>query len=103
MSCRPIAGVRVIRMPDLHPSAVRIEIDCRHSTTGLTQVPGLMLALTRDQMITAATFEHEVRCGRCDTEEAHEQGDRQAREMTDRAWEKLYGAAARRYAASRRG
>ena len=102
MSRRPSAEVRVIRMPDLHPAAVRVEIGCRHSTTGLTQAPGLMLALTREQMITAAVFEHEVRCGRCDTEEAHEQGDGQVRAMTDRAWEKLYGAAARRYAASRR-
>jgi hypothetical protein len=102
MSRRPIAEVRVIRMPHLAEGCVRVEVECSGSTTGLTQVPGLMQALTSEQMVTAAVFEHESRCGRCDTERAHAQGDRRVREMTDRAWEKLIGAAQRRYAASRR-
>ena len=103
MTRRPTAKVRVIRMPHLHPDAVRIEVECRYSTTGLTSIPGPMLALTRPQMITAAVFAHEARChGECDTEAAHAQGDRRVREETDRAWDELLIAAQRRYDASRR-
>ena len=102
MNRRPIAVVTVITLPHLHPDAVRIEVECRHSMTGLTSIPGPMLALTRPQMITAATFEHESLCGECDTEDAHEQGDQRIRAMTDRAWDELLVAAQRRYDAGRR-
>jgi hypothetical protein len=102
MTRRPIASVRVLTLPHLHPDAVRVEVDCRFSTTGLTSIPGPMLALTRPQMITAAVFEHEARCGDCDTEAAHRQGDRRVREMTDRAWNDLLVEAGRRYAHGRR-
>jgi hypothetical protein len=97
MMRRPIAEVRVIRRPDLYPDAVRIEIDCTYSTTGLTSIPGPMLALPREQMVTAACFEHEARCGDCDTEAAHRQGDQRVREQTDRAWDALLVTAQRRY------
>src|ERR1044072_4784768 len=102
MNRRPIATVRVMKMPRLHADAIRIEVSCPHGTTGLTQVPGPMLALTREQLITSACFEHEARCGRCDTEPAHARGDRQIREETDRAWDDLLIAAQRRYDAAHR-
>ena len=98
MSRRPSATVTVLTLPHLHPDAIRIEIECRWGTTGLTSFPGPSIALTRAQLVTAATFEHEARCGRCDTEPAHERGDRATREMTDRAWDELVAAAGRRYA-----
>ena len=101
MTYRPIAVVTVIALPHLHPDSVRIEIECKWSTTGLTSIPGPMLALTRQQLITSAVFEHEARCGECDTEDAHEQGDREIREQTDRAWNELLIAAQRRYDAER--
>ena len=99
---RPSAAVTVLKRPDLHQDVVRIEIGCRYGTTGLTQVPGPMLALTRRQMITAAVFAHEERCGRCDTEPAHAQGDPTMRGMTDRAWDELLATAQRRFDESRR-
>jgi hypothetical protein len=97
MTRRPIAEVRILEQPHLHPEAVRVEIECRYSATGLTSIPGPMLALTRPQMITAAVFEHESLCGECDTEAAHQQGDQRVREQTDRDWEALLVAAQRRY------
>jgi hypothetical protein len=97
MSRRPIAQVRVLEQPHLHPEAVRVEVDCRYSTTGLTALPGPMLALTREQLITSAVLEHEALCGSCDTEQAHRQGDPHTREMIDRAWNELLIAAQRRY------
>ena len=100
MKRRRIAEVKILQRPGLHPGAIRVEVECGRSATGLTQVPGLMQALTLEQMVTAAVFEHESRCGRCSTTEAHGRGDRRARELTDRAWERLLGAALRRYAAS---
>ena len=102
MSRRPVAHVRVLTLARVHPEAVRVEVGCAHGTTGLTQVPGPMLALTRAQMVTAAVYAHEERCGRCSTAEAHTRGDPQVREMTDRAWDELLAAAQRRYDASRR-
>ncbi len=102
MSRRPRAEVRILKLPYLHPDAIRIEVECRSSTTGLTSIPGPMLALTRAQMITAATFEHEARCGECDTSAAHAQGDRQVRELNDHAWDELLVAAQRRYDKGRR-
>ena len=90
MSHLPPAVVTILKQPCLHPDAIRVEIECRYLMTGLTQVPGLMQALTWEQMITAAVFEHEARCGACDTEPAHERGDRRVREMTDRAWESCW-------------
>jgi hypothetical protein len=103
MSHRPIAEVRVLRLPHLHPEAIGIEIACGGSTTELTSIPGPMLALSREQLVTMAVFEHEIRCGGCDTEPAHVQGDQAARELTDRAWKELLVAAQRRYDAARVG
>jgi hypothetical protein len=103
MSRRPIASVRVLRMPHLHPRAVRIEVECSASTTGLTQVPAETFDLTVPQMVTAAVFEHEARCeGDCDTTQAHQRGDQQIRAETERAWNVVRAEMARRYANGRR-
>lgn len=67
MMRRPSATVRVIRLPHLHPEAVRVEVDCRFSTTGITSIPAGPIKLTRAQLVTFATAEHEARCGRCCT------------------------------------
>ena len=71
---RPTAEVRILHRPQLHPDAVRVEIECPFGTTGVTSVPGPMLVLTEPQLVTAAVFEHEARCGACDTEPAHGRG-----------------------------
>lgn len=102
MTRRPIAEVRVIRMPHLAAGCIRVEIECSRSCTGLTSFPGPALSLTRPMMVTMATFEHEARCGQCSTDEAHRQGDQQVREMTDRAWDELLTAAQQRYDAVHR-
>jgi hypothetical protein len=102
VSRRPIAIVTVLKQPHIAPDAVRIEIECPASCTGLTSIPGPAFALTRAQMVTAATFEHESRCGECSTEVAHAQGDQQVKAMTDRAWDDLLAAAGRRYVEGRR-
>ncbi len=100
MSRRPTARVRILELPRLAAGCVRVEIECPASRTGLTQVPGPMQALTQEQLITAAVFEHEARCGECDTEPAHVRGDPAIREQTDREWDALLADAQRRYAES---
>ena len=75
MTGRARAAVRVLRLPHVHPDAVRVEVDCRHATTGLTGVPSDRLPMTRPQFVAAAVLEHEARCGACDTARARAQGD----------------------------
>jgi hypothetical protein len=84
-------------MPHLHPDAVRVEIECKHSRTGLTSFPGGVFALSREQLVNSAVYAHEERCGRCSTEHAHQQGDLEIRAATDQAWDDLLIAAQRRY------
>ena len=48
---RPSPVVTVIALQHLHPDAVRVELKCNWSTTGLTSLPGPLLALTRQQLI----------------------------------------------------
>jgi hypothetical protein len=104
MSCRPVAEVRVVKMPDVHPDAVRIEVECPASTTGMTSVPAplgpdLGVAL----LITAAVFAHEERCDAdCDTSEAHAQGSLTARQETERLYAAAQAERRRRYARGRR-
>jgi hypothetical protein len=102
MSRRPIATVRVLTLPHIADGCVRIEVECRYSTTGLTSIPGPAIALTRPQMVTAAVFEHEQRCGDCDTGAAHRQGDTRLRDQTARAWAAMQVEQARRDAEARR-
>ena len=86
MSRQPIATVRVLQRPDLAEGCVRVEIECRHSTTGITSIPSERVALPVPALITAACFEHEAQCGRCDVSEAHAEGNRALREETERIW-----------------
>jgi hypothetical protein len=103
MTRRPIANIRVLRLPDLAEGAIRIEVECSGSTTGLTSVPGPSWALTVPQLITNAVYAHEERCDAgCDTSEAHERGDRSLREEVEAAHAFILVAAGRRYAESRR-
>jgi hypothetical protein len=101
---RPRAEVRVLKLPDVHPDAVRIEVECPASTTGLTSVPAPLgpdmgVAL----LITAAVFAHEERCdGGCDTSEAHGLGSPTARQETERMYAAAQAERRRRYAQGRR-
>jgi hypothetical protein len=102
MTRRPIAQVRVLKQPHLHPEAVRVEVDCRHATAGITQMPAPGgLELPTPALVTAACFEHEARCSQCDTAEAHRQGNVQLREWTEEAWSQFQAARGRRYAYGR--
>ena len=101
MKRRPIATLRVLDLGHIAEGAIRVEVDCPASTTGITSIPGPRLALTREQTITAACYAHEERCdGGCDTSQAHAQGDTAIRDATERAWRLMRAAAARRYSES---
>ena len=102
MKRRPQATVLVLKLPHIDAEAVRIEVDCRYSTTGLTSISGPLMPMTRPQMITAAVYAHEERCGDCDTSAAHEQGDPSVRQAAEVAWSDLLVPAGRRYAEGRR-
>jgi hypothetical protein len=88
-------------MPHLGEGAVRIEVDCKHSTTGLTSVPG-PLDLPTPALITAACFEHEARCGECDVSQAHARGATGLRAETERVYAQMQQRWQRRYAHGRR-
>ena len=102
MTRRPVATVRILKQPHLAPDAVRVEIDCRYSTTGLTSIPSEALRLTVPMLVTQAVYTHEERCGDCDTTEAHERGDRRVREHVEQLSAAIQAEFGRRYAASRR-
>jgi hypothetical protein len=100
VSRRPVAQVRVGKQPHLHPEAIRVEVDCGRSTSGLTGVAG-PLDLETQALITGAVFIHERRCG-CDITEAYRQGDAALRETMGHAWRHRQAFATRRYAVGRR-
>jgi hypothetical protein len=103
MSRRPVARVRVLSLPHLHPEAVRVEVDCRAPATGITQIPALGgPELPTPALITAATFEHDARCGECDTSEVHAQGATGLLEETERLHVQAQQRWFRRYAHGRR-
>jgi hypothetical protein len=102
MTRRPLAQVRILRQLHLSPDAVRVEIDCRYSTTGLTSIPSEALRLTVPMLVTQATYLHEERCGDCDTSEAHQRGDRRVRDHVEQIAATMQAKAAERYAAGRR-
>ena len=74
MSGPPIAEVRVVARPEVHPDAVKIEVACGVSTTDVTHVPGDGLDMDTPALITMAVFEHQERCGSCDTTRAQRAG-----------------------------
>jgi len=103
MSRRPIAQVRLLTLPQLHPEAIRVEVDCCYSTTGITQVPAPGgLELPTPALITAACFEHEARCGDCDTSDAHVRGAVELRDETERLYALVRQRRVRYYAHGRR-
>jgi len=103
MTRRPQATVTVMKLPHLAEGCVRIEVDCRYSTTGLTSFPGDRLDMPLRQLITAAVMEHEARCdGECDTTAAHERGDPHIRAHVEQLGGALQAAMARQYAHGRR-
>jgi hypothetical protein len=102
MSRQPMVSVRILQRPDLGPDALRIEVECRHSTTGLTSLGRDRIGLTVPMLVTSACFAREGRCGRCDTSQAHERGDQQIRTVTENAWNAAQAERARRYIAGRR-
>jgi len=100
MKRRPQATVRVLTLPHIDAEAVRVEVDCRYSTTGLTSIPGPLVVMTRPMLVTSALFAHEGRCGECDTTDAHDQGDQTVRAEMERLSAAVMQRAARRYAES---
>jgi hypothetical protein len=103
MTYRPIAHVRVMKLARIHPEAVRVEVECSGSRTGITHVPGGPIDIDLPLLITFATYEHEERCDAgCDTSKAHAQGDRRAREYVERLKASVGAALIRCHAASRR-
>jgi hypothetical protein len=102
MNRRPLATVRVLRRPDLAPDAVRVEIDCRYSRTGLTSIPSEALRLTVPMLVTSACYLHEERCNRCDTTEAHALGDQRVRDWTEAMWPVMQDTRIRRHMTGRR-
>lgn len=101
MMRQAVASVRVLRQPHIALAAVRVEIDCKYSTTGLTQLPSDAVELTVPQLITTAAYAHEERCpGGCDTTEAHAQGDQTIRDRTEALARAMRADLARNFAES---
>ncbi len=88
----PRATLTIYRRPDLATGAVRFEVDCRSSTTGLTHVPNPALPLTDEMLITVAAYAHEERCGQCDLADVFARGDQQMQAVTEELWPKVQGA-----------
>jgi hypothetical protein len=100
MKRRPSATVRVLKLDYLIEGARRGEIDCPAATTGVTSVPGGAMEMTMPQLVTMATYSHEERCGECDTSEAHQQGDLDAKAQVDELRAAMQAIQARSYADS---
>ncbi len=99
----PKATLRLLRRPDLGEDVVRLEVDCRYGTTGITQItaegcPQLAVA----SLATILAYRHEEECGRCDQADVHARGDRELRDMVERADVTRRAEALRAYAAGRR-
>jgi hypothetical protein len=103
MSRRTTAHIRILKLPHLHPDAIRIEVDCSASTTGITHIPGGSIDMDVPMLITFAAYEHEERCDAgCDTSQAHARGDQRAREYVERLKANVSAELIRRRDASRR-
>jgi hypothetical protein len=102
MRRRPIATVRILKVPQFARDAVQVEIECRFSTAGLTSVAAERIGLTVLMLVTSAVYAHEECCGACDMAQAHERGDQAIRAATDEAWEDVQAELGRCYVAERR-
>ncbi len=99
----PKATLRILRRPDLSAGAVRLEVDCRYGTTGLTQITAEGCPrLAVESLATILAYRHEEECGRCDLADVHARGDRELRDMVERADVTRRAEALRAYAAGRR-
>ena len=100
---RPKATLRVLRRPDWGEDAVRLEVDCRYGTTGITQVTAEGCPrLAVESLATILAYRHEEECGRCDVSDVHARGDRELYELAERADAARRAAALRAYAEGRR-
>ena len=103
MTRRPIAEVRVVRMPHLAEGCVRVEVECPAGRTGITHIPGGSIDMDVPRLTTFAVYEHEERCDAgCDTRKAHARGDRRARAYVECLKANVGAALIRRHAESRR-
>ncbi len=94
---------RRLGRPDWGEDAVRLEVDCRYGTTGITQVaPAGCPRLAVESLATMLAYRHEEECGRCDLAEVHARGDRELRELVERVDAARRADALRAYAEARR-
>jgi len=99
----PRAALRVLPLPDVGEGAVRVEVTCPASTTGITQIPAPGCPeLAVESMATILAYRHQEACGRCDVSEVHAAGDRELRDMVERTSEARRDRQVRAYAADRR-
>jgi len=99
----PRAELRVLPLPDVAEGAVRVEVECPASTTGITQIPAPGCPeLAVESMTTILAYRHAEECGRCDLAGVHAAGDRELRDMVERASEARRDRRVRAYAADRR-
>jgi hypothetical protein len=100
---RPKATLRILRRPDLGEGVVRLEVDCRYGTTGITQVSAdgcPQLAI--ESLATILAYRHEEECGRYDLADVHARGDRELYEFVERADAIRRAEALRAYVKGRR-
>ncbi len=100
---RPAATLRILRRPDLGEGVVRLEVDCRYGTTGITQITGTGCPeLAVESLATIVAYRHEEACGRCDLADVHARGDGELRDLVKRVGADRRADALRAYAAGRR-
>ncbi len=100
---RPKATLRILRRPDWGADAVRLEVDCRYGTTGITQVaPDGCPRLATESLTTVLAYRHEEECGRCDLADVHARGDHELYELVERADATRRAEALRAYVEGRR-
>jgi hypothetical protein len=87
------AQLRILHQPHISAGVVRVEVECRHARTGLTQVPAPGLELTQEMLVLIAAYSHEERCGRCSVDDVLDRGDQEVRELTEQAWSRVQAAA----------
>jgi hypothetical protein len=97
------ATLRILRRPDWGDDAVRLEVDCRYGTTGITQITAEGCPrLAVESLATILAYRHEEECGCCDLADVHARGDRELEEMVERSAEGRRAEALRDYVSARR-
>ncbi len=99
----PRAEFRVLSLPDVGEGAVRVEVECPASRTGITQIPAPGCPeLAVESMATIVAYRHGEECGGCDLADVHAAGDRALRYLVERASAARRDRQVRAYAADRR-